>query len=174
MPDNNTDNPVAALSVMNITQDELLHVDESGHVQVEISPLGYEIGSAPRDRVQQIIAQGLWDAFYELARGKSDDWLINIAKLMAENNKCATNRLLELVLMASNPYAKVEIYQLCMSRKWGAKALVYRDQLLDQFNNFSVPVTASSELDLFCDESNGFSQVIDHLQSVVESRGSCD
>ena len=102
MPDNNTDNPVAALSVLNITQDEILHVDESGHLQVEISPLGYEIGCAPRDRVQQIVAQDLWDAFYELARGKSDEWLITIAKLVAENNKCATYRLLKLVLMVSS------------------------------------------------------------------------
>jgi len=169
MPDNNTDNPVAALSVMKITQDEILHVDESGHVQVEISPLGYEIGCAPRDRVQQIVAQGLWDAFYELARDKSDEWLIVIAKLMAENNKCATNRLLELVLMTTSSYAKAEIYQLCIPRAWGAKEWVYRKQLLDQFNNFSEADAESSALDLFCDESNGLSQVIEHLQSVDDS-----
>jgi len=169
MPDNNTDNPVAALSVMKITQDEILHVDESGHVQVEVSPLGYEIGCAPGDRVQQIVAQDLWDAFYALAGGKSDEWLINIAKLMAENNKCATYRLLKLVLMASSSYAKVEIYQLCIPLAWGAKELVYREQLFDQFNDFSVPVIPSSELDLFCDESNGLSQVIEHLQSVDNS-----
>jgi len=169
MPDNNTDNPVAALSVMEITQDEILHVGESGHVQVETSPLGYEIGCAPRDRVQQIVVQGLWGAFYELARGKPDEWLIVIAKLMAENNSCATNKLLELVLMATSSYAKAEIYQLCMPRAWGAKELVYREQLLDQFNNFSVPVTQPSELDLFCDESNGLSQAIEHLQSIDDS-----
>ena len=169
MPGNNTENPVAALSGMKITQDEILHVDESGHVQVEISPLGYEIGCAPRDRVQQIVAQGLWDAFYELARDKSDEWLIVIAKLMAENNKCATNRLRELVLMATSSYAKAEIYQLCIPRAWGAKEWVYRKQLLDQFNNFSEADAESSALDLFCDESNGLSQVIEHLQSVDDS-----
>ena len=78
---NSLKNPVDVLGELDFSRREILHVDEEGHAQVaEISP-AYEIGSDPRDRVAQIIAEDLWVDFFTLAQKKSDQWLMDIAAL---------------------------------------------------------------------------------------------